>query len=295
MRHAPPFNILVAAPGGVANTAWLGGTARMLAVGLERLGLPARVAVNEFLRDGTNIVLAAHNLDAGLVGELPSGTIVYNTEMVVPGSPFIRAMLPFVRAFETWDYSAANRRRWAELGVGARVRLVRPAYLPYYTAVDLDHPRDVDVLFYGLMSPRRERAIASLREARLEVRALTKVYGEALDRWIERSRIVLNVHYADHAVLEFARLSTALANRRCFVTEAGAGDVDEIEPALRAGVAAAPLPDLPALCRALIDDADRREAIALAGYEAYRRTDFSRHLAEALEMAHGSPVRAPAR
>lgn len=285
MTHPPPFNILVAAPHGVVHTTWLAGTARMLAVGFERLGLSARIAVNEFLHDGTNIVLAAHNLDESLVGALPRGTIVYNTEMVVPGSPFIRAMLPFVRAFETWDYSSTNVRHWTAMDIGARVRFVRPAYLPYYTAVDLDHRRDVDVLFYGLMSPRRERAIAALRGAGLEVRALTHVYGTQLDDWIARTRILLNVHHADTAVFEFARLSTAFANRRCFVTEVGGDGLDDVEPALRAGVAAASYAELPALCRALVDDASRREAIAHAGYDAYRRTDFSRNLAQALGMS----------
>ena len=280
MRHAPPFNILVAAPGGVANTAWLGGTARMLAVGLERLGLPVRVAVNEFLRDGTNIVLAAHNLDAGLVGELPSGTIVYNTEMVVPTSPFVDAMLPFVRAFETWDYSAANLRAWAALGAGERVRLVRPAYLPSYTTVELDAPRDVDVLFYGWPSPRRDLAVGALREAGLDVRTLFGVHGDELRQWIARCRIVLNVHHRENAVFEFARLSTALANRRCFVTEAG-GEED-VDPALLPGFVRGAVAELPGLCRGLIDDPARRESIARTGFERYTATDFSRELANAL-------------
>ncbi len=252
----------------------------MVLGGLQRLGLPARIVVNEYLRDATNVVFAVHNLDASLIGTLPAGTIVFNTEMVVPSSPFVDAMLPFVRAFETWDYSAANVRAWTALGAGERVRLVRPAYLPTFTTVDLDAPRDVDVLFYGWPSPRRDRAIGALREAGLDVRTLFNVHGVELRQWIARSRIIVNVHHREDAVFEFARMSTALANRRCFVTEAG-GEED-VDPAILPGFVSGTVDELPGLCRDLIDDPARRESIARTGFERYTATDFSRELAGVL-------------
>lgn len=280
MRHRPPFNLLLISPGGGVPPGALGGAATMVHAGLSRLGLPARIVVNEYLHDATNIVFAAYNLDASVIGTLPAGTIVYNTEMVVPTSPFVDAMLPFVRAFETWDYSAANLRAWAALGAGERVRLVRPAYLPSYTTVELDAPRDVDVLFYGWPSPRRDLAVGALREAGLDVRTLFGVHGDELRQWIARCRIVLNVHHRENAVFEFARLSTALANRRCFVTEAG-GEED-VDPALLPGFVRGAVAELPGLCRGLIDDPARRESIARTGFERYTATDFSRELANAL-------------
>ncbi|CAG0968978.1 hypothetical protein BURK1_01120 [Burkholderiales bacterium] len=280
MRHPPPYNLLLVSPYGLAPAGALGGAAEMVHSGLARLGLPARIVVNEYLRDATNIVFAVHNLDPSLVGALPPGTIVYNTEMVVERSHFVDAMLPFVRAFETWDYSAANVRGWNALGAGERVRLVRPAYLPEFTTVAPDAPRDVDVLFYGWPSPRRDRAIGALREAGLDVRAMTAIFGEELRSWIARSRILLNVHHREGAVFEFARMSTALANRRCFVSESG-GEED-VDPSLLPGFVRGTIEELPALCRGLVDDGPRRESIALAGFERYSATDFSRELADAL-------------
>jgi hypothetical protein len=282
MRHPPPFNLMIASPFGAAHEDVLGGSATMLRDGLARLGLPSRIAVNEYLRDATNVVFAAFNLDPALVGVIPAGTIVYNSEMVVPGSPFVDGMIPFVRAFETWDYSATNVRRWGELGLGARVRHLQPAYLPRFTTVRLDAPRDVDVLFYGKASPRREAVLRSIEAAGVTVSAVAGVYGHALSRCMERSRIIVNIHHGDDAVFEFARMSRALANRRCFVTESG-GEED-VEPALRSGFLSVPRDDLAATCRALVDDPVRRETIARRGHDLYTATDFARNLARLLDV-----------
>jgi hypothetical protein len=273
---------MLVSPGGPVAQGVLGGAATMVRDGLARLGLPARIVVNEYLHDATNIVFASHNLDPSLVDVLPRGTIIYNTEMVVPRSPFIASMIPFVRAFETWDYSATNVRRWRELGLGARVRHLQTAYLPEFTTVALDAPRDVDVLFYGHPSPRRDAALRAITDGGVDARSVAGVYGEDLSRWIERSRIVVNIHYRDEAVFEFARLSRALANRRCFVSESG-GEED-VDAALRPGYVSVPVRELAATCRSLIEDSARRESIAQRGHDLYLTTDFTRNLARLLEL-----------
>src|SRR5512147_1225657 len=204
MRLAPPFNLILVSPDGPLPSHALAGSAAMIRDGLARLGLPSRVVVNEYLRDATNVLFAAFNLDPSLIPSLPRGTIVYNSEMVVPGSPFVDGMIPFVRAFETWDYSATNVRRWAEMGLGARVRHLPVAYMPEFTTVALDAPRDVDVLFYGHRSPRRDAALEAIGDSGVQVRSLAGVYGDELRRWIERSRIIVNVHHRDDSVFEFA-------------------------------------------------------------------------------------------
>lgn len=280
MRLPPPFNLMLVSPVGPVPPDVLAGAATMLREGLTRLGLPSRIVVNEYLRDATNIVFAAFNLDPGLIGTLPPGTVVYNSEMVVPGSPFVQSMVPFVRAFETWDYSPTNVRRWESMGLGANVRLLQPAYLPSFTTVDLDAPRDVDVLFYGEPSPRRDALLRAIAATGADVHAKSAVYGPTLSRWLERARIVVNIHHRDEAVFEFGRLSRALANRRCFVTESGGED--DLDPTLRPGYVSAPAGELAAACRALLDDPARREAIAQRGYDLYRATDFTRNLARLL-------------
>lgn len=282
MRLPPPFNLILVSPDGPVPAHALAGSATMIRDGLARLGIPSRIVVNEYLRDATNVLFAAFNLDPSLIPSLPRGTVVYNSEMVVPGSPFVAGMIPFVRAFETWDYSETNVRRWGDMGLGARVRHLQTAYLPEFTTVNLDASRDVDVLFYGSPSPRREAALRAIADGGVEVRSLAGVYGDELKRWIERSRIIVNVHHRDDSVFEFARLSTALANRRCFVSESG-GEED-VDVALRPGYVSVPLRELAAACRSLVDDPARREAIAQRGHELYRATDFTRNLARVLEI-----------
>lgn len=280
MRLKPPFNLTLVSPQGPVPPDVLAGSATMLRDGLAKLGIPSRIAVNEYLHDATNVLFAAFNLDPSLVSSLPPGTIVYNSEMVVPGSPFVAGMVPFVRAFETWDYSATNVRRWNEMGLGARVRHLQPAYLPEFTTVDLDAPRDVDVLFYGRPSARRGEALRAIAATGVDVRSVEGAYGQELSRWIERSRIVVNIHHRDEAVFEFARFSRALANRRCFVSEAGGED--DVDAVLRPGYVSVPLRDLATTCRSLVDEPGRREAIARRGHELYTATDFTRNLARVL-------------
>ena len=60
--------------------------------------------------------------------------------------------------------------------------------------------RDVDVLFFGLMNPRRAALLAAVNASGLAVHVLTgetMTFGGALDGILARTKIVLNLHFYD--------------------------------------------------------------------------------------------------
>ena len=76
---------------------------------------------------------------------------------------------------------------------------------------------DIDVLFYGSHSDRRNRIMEELRSKGVHAVYLSGVYDGVLADYIRRSKIILNIHSrSDLNILETNRISRLLANR-CFV------------------------------------------------------------------------------
>lgn len=280
------FNIVVVRPEASIHHDAYANAAEQLRIGLQLLGYPARIDANTLVWDATNIIVGAHHLEAELIDRLPANSIIYNVEMVVPGSPFIAVVIPFVRRFETWDYSDVNIASWRRLGVSDRVRLLKPGYLPANTRIDPATPTDIDALFYGTLNWRRDSIFADIARFGVRIHVAVGVYGAARLALIARAKLVLNVHSREDSVLELGRICDALANRRVVVTDAQDhhgqdGDLLEV-------MAYGKPSELGALCRALLDDEPRRRDLADRALAAYARRDFRHYLRELLALRAGS-------
>lgn len=79
--------------------------------------------------------------------------------------------------------------------------------------------RDIDVLFYGAVgSDRREKYIKALTK-RVKLRIETDTFGPALHSLLDRTKIVVNVHFYDNALLETTRIGEALSHGAHVVSE----------------------------------------------------------------------------
>ncbi len=285
------FNIVVVRSGESIHHDAYANAAEQLCSGFRLLGYPARIDRNALVWDATNIIVGTHHLAADLADRLPPNSIIYNVEMVVPGSPFIQEMIPFVRRFETWDYSDANIANWRKLGVSDRVRLLKPGYLPENTRIDPATPTDIDALFYGTVNWRRDSIFADIARCGVRVHVASGVYGAERLALLARSKLVLNVHSREDSVLELGRICDALANRRVLVTDAR--DADGQNADLLAVMACGKPSELGRLCRDLLDDEPRRQALAEMALAAYARRDFRQYLRELLseraDSARASP------
>jgi hypothetical protein len=286
------FNIVVVRSGESIHHDAYANAAVQLCAGLRLLGYPARIDQNTLVWDATNIIVGTHHLEAGLADRLPPNTIIYNVEMVVPGSPYIREMIPFVRRFETWDYSEANIENWRRIGVSDRVRLLKPGYLPDNTRIHPATPTDIDALFYGTVNWRRDSIFADIARFGVRVHVASGIYGAERLALIARSKLVLNVHSREDSVLELGRICDALANRRAVVTDAQ--DHDGQNADLLAVMACGKASELGGLCRELLDDEPRRHALAEQALAAYARRDFGQYLRDLLSVRSESGAPSPA-
>jgi len=112
--------------------------------------------------------------------EPPRNAIFYNLEQVFESSPWITpALLDLFRRHAVWDYSQANIEQLAAQGVHG-VSHVPIGYVPELTRIE-PAPEDLDVLFYGSYSARREAIIDELAARGIRVGWLMDLYGAERD------------------------------------------------------------------------------------------------------------------
>jgi hypothetical protein len=168
---------------------------------------------------------------------LPRGTVLYNYEVIptlgeVGGKGFAtQDVLNLYRLFDVWDYSIDNVARLAHHGVKATVVPLSSA--PGLSLECEDGREDIDVLFYGTMTPYRHEVINQLREAGVVVHVPTLstwgLYGAALDDLICRARVILNVNTWGGGEWKITRFARPLASGRFVISETTGGGSEEIE------------------------------------------------------------------
>ena len=115
-----------------------------------------------------------------------------------------------------FDYSVQNYQHM-EL-----VLQRKTAYLPIrlHLASAEHNGFEDDVLFYGSMCPRRERILNDLQNKHgIMIKIVSATVGKDLDELIQKSRIVLNLHYYENALLETTRINEALQWGKIVVSE----------------------------------------------------------------------------
>lgn len=245
--------------------------------GLQRLG--ETVSRDMEPPAGRAIVFGAHLLNQS--STLPANAIVYNTEQILPGSPWIRsAYLDRLRNHVVWDYSERNALRLRELGV-PDVRHVPVGYVPELVRIQ-PVVEDIDVLFYGSLNERRLYVLDQLKRRGLNVVDLFGVYGQTRDRMIARAKIVLNVHFYESKIFEIVRVSYLLSNSKAVVCECGSET--EIDVHLRDAVYCADYAKLSDACVVLLQDEGMRHALALRGHEIFSNCRSEDSLAKALGL-----------
>lgn len=172
---------------------------------------------------------------------------------------------------------------------GYRANGVRCFHLPlgYHPLLEQKKPsenseRDIDVCILAAMTDRREEFIAAhadwfaARNCHLRLVPLgfaktetTRSYLPAARRnaLLQRTKILLNVHYSDLSYFEWHRALIGLANRCCLITEPCEGFTPLI-PGKHLIMAKAD--HLIACCEYYLEHEDQREAIAGAAYDFVR-------------------------
>jgi hypothetical protein len=250
------------------------------------LGYRCSVRVNAFTLGTINILIGSTIFSSRyqelpkLLGGRPS--IVYQLEPLDETHGLLKDWPEYwellQHASAIWEYSPSNL---AFLKANA---IENVYYLPpgHHRALEMflpDPDPDLDVLFIGSPHPRRDRVLEELERYGLRVANAAGLFGKARNRFIARSKIVLNIHAWDSLMhLETVRLSFLLSNHVFVLSEQG--DHNPYEN----GVVYTEYRSLVDRCIEFSrQPREARDHIARAGYHAVRKIDMTANLQHALE------------
>ncbi len=268
------YNIVLIRPPGFEHSAVFLEVAKLLSASLQSLSLPCTFHINGPDRDAVNILLGYHMLpDPSLLEG--SVNIIYQLEQLSDSDKrFNEKWLNLMKkAAQVWDYSEKNveflrqrgvhRVRHVPIGFHPALRTIRPAV------------KDIDVLFYGTTSLRREPVLAAL-DKQCKLKFLFGAYADARDAFIARSKIVLSMHLHDANIFEQVRVSYLLNNERFVVAEAAADKpYDGMLPVVE-------YDQLVPTCLSYLDQPQERARIAHEGFLSFSKMPMTELLRAAL-------------
>lgn len=258
------FQVVVISPPGYGHSAAFLEVAETLVHAIAACGRQASAGWNTIAPDAIPIILGSNLIGESAVADIPRHAVIYNLEQLEAGSPWWHAGLrALVERCETWDYSARNVAKLAELGAQRPAVHVPLGVMPQLRRIAPAAEPDIDVLFYGSMSPRRRTALDAIRARGLRVVELFGKYGAERDAFIARAKLVVNLHHYPAQILERVRLSYLLANGVPVVAECGAATTADAD--LLEAIHAVPYDGLADACVALAADAPARARLRDAG------------------------------
>jgi hypothetical protein len=232
--------------------------AETLHAGLLTLGYDSILSKQAYQVSRQAIILGANLLSMRPQPIHPS-SILYNLEQVDTGSGWLNPLLlDLYKRHVVWDYDTVNAARWASYGI--QVSGVLPiGYTPSLSRITAATIKDIDVLFIGALSQRRNEVLLACQSRGLKTHRLFGVYGADRDRYIARSKVLLNVHNFEAKVLEMVRLSYWMANGGAIVTESGSDA--NLVASLANAVCFTNYDDLPNACLDLVHDDLKQKAL----------------------------------
>jgi hypothetical protein len=259
------YRICVIAPEGYAHSACFTEIALLLKASLMSLKRECDVTVNELARDRINIILGYHLLRFEPVLR-DYRYIPYQLEQLGASDAFYSDNIDAIlrNATAVWDYSTENITFLKARGIDALHCPI--GYHQMLEQIPGGQQKDIDVLFFGSTGPRRNRVLKPLiDDMDISCKVLFGVYGDARDRVIARSKIILNVHFYSIRIFEAVRISYLL-NNRCFILSEEA----ETNPYPAVSLAAAPYENLVEQARYFLENEDERERIRMETCTQFR-------------------------
>lgn len=239
-----------------------------IAYTLEKIGHTVNISVNAVLPGEINVVFGTHISPLSIVEDLPPNTIIYNTEQF-QSIWLTEEYINLLKRFRVWDYSLHNTNMLKTM-LGVNAEYVPVGFCPLLERIvhKPEQEKDIDVLLYGSVNERRRRVMEKLHANGLKTLFVYDAFGETRDKLIARSKIVLNVHYYDSAILETVRLSYLL-NNKCFVVTETSKDWKDCD-AYHYTMVMSEYRWIVEDCMEYIHAAERRQNVANCGYMLFK-------------------------
>ena len=153
---------------------------------LNQLGYDTKMSINYVSDKRINIIFGAHLLS--LKSEIGKHIIIFQTEDLSIHHPWRNVMLDNIQfAKEVWDYSSENFPYYKHLNVVSKV--VKFKYQQELDRIPFRLEKDINVLFYGVVSPRRRAILDSIADLKPVYPAVA--WGNIRDNLIARSKAVI--------------------------------------------------------------------------------------------------------
>lgn len=239
------------------------------AYGLNILGHTVYVSINSLKTDAINIVFGSHVSPESIAPQLPPDSIIFNTEQV--GSVWMTPhYISLLKHFKVWDYSQYNISLLKEVHGIKNVTYNPVGYCPILEKIEQlpEDKKDIDVLFYGGVNERRRKIMKDLHDRGLTTMFAYDAFGATRNKLIARSKIVINIHFWDTAILETVRLSYLLNNKAFVVTEKSSDW--KLCEAYHFTMVMSDYKWLVEDCMEYIKAPDRRKNVAECGYQLFK-------------------------
>jgi len=202
-----PFNVTLVHPPDYVHSLALKEAADYIDAVLRACGLVSFRTTNHVSDAAHNVLFCAHLLHEEQLSGLPADSIVFNSEQLEDVTGWHFQNPSYQRLLDShfvWDYSACNLDR-----IGHADKCV----IPFLYCADLVQPsfareKGEFLLFYGAMTPRRQRILKELQAYGIPLRILFGQYASERDAELQRAWAVLNLHKMDD--------TTAFEPIRCF-------------------------------------------------------------------------------
>ena len=293
------YNVTLIDPPGYKYAYLITDVCRVIAYGLRSLGFTCDLTTNHLDLGCINILLAVHLLnaaDAQTIASSGAKYIVHQSELLRPGtgehkvvSAFLgeefeaRSRLLLEHAMEVWEPYAPNADLLALFDIPReRIKSFLAGYQPELTDV-VHRPwaeKDIDVLFIGSVTPRRNQILSELSR-HMKVHAALDAPAAFRNDMIGSAKINLNLRANDNSTMLEAGRVTYLFNNRCVVVSEAA----ESHPHLHPLMVNAPYDQLVDTCRQLLAEGpDKLDQVAEAGFEGYKQFPMTDQLKRILDL-----------
>ena len=183
---------------------------------------------NNHMYDETVIVLGYNvlkSLDFLRIKYKKYKIIVYQLEHLFNGSQWVNKQSYDIlkSADEIWDYDEGNIL-WMRNNYNFNAEFKPLVYTESLKNIPtlIESECDIDVLFYGYLHERRAKFLINLQQkagAKISIYDLYGVWGEKLDNYIKRSKLIMNMHSSEYARQEQPRIYYPVINGRCVLSE----------------------------------------------------------------------------
>lgn len=147
---------------------------------------------------------------------LPKKFIVFQIEQTT--SPwFTESYLRMLsKSWMVWDFSLKNIEKYKQIVHKEKIFFNPMPFLPIN--IGNNHKIEYDLFFYGVANVRREKILNALGK-KYNLKIGFRIYGKDRDEYIQKSKIILNLHYYPDPALETCRINEILNYDKIIISE----------------------------------------------------------------------------